>query len=103
PDVLRLLPGTHLSKKIQSLLEQTTFTVRSESNRMGIRLDSAQGWPNEQGELLAAPIVPGTVQLPSGGQPIILGVDAQTIGGYPRLGHVISADLDNLGQLRPST
>jgi allophanate hydrolase subunit 2 len=39
--------------------------------------------------------------VPRDGQPIVLGVDCQTIGGYPRLAQVIRADLDLLGQLRP--
>lgn len=102
PGVLRYLPDSHLAKKKQAHLEQTDFTVRAESNRMGLRLESAQSWEKQKKEeALSVPVVPGTIQLPSGGQPIVLGVDAQTIGGYPRLGYVISADLDQLGQLRP--
>jgi antagonist of KipI len=41
------------------------------------------------------------VQLPPDGQPIVLLAEAQTIGGYPRIGHVVSADLPRLAQLRP--
>ena len=41
------------------------------------------------------------MQITNDGKPIILGVDGQTIGGYPKVAHVISADLDMLGQLRP--
>jgi len=51
--------------------------------------------------MLSSPVVAGTLQWPSGGEPILLGVDAQTIGGYPRCGHVITADMDVLGQLTP--
>jgi biotin-dependent carboxylase-like uncharacterized protein len=101
PGVLRYLPAGSLTNKNQSHLEKTLFTVRAESNRMGLRLESSEVWEGEKQEMLSAPVVPGTIQLPGGGQPIILGVDAQTIGGYPRLGDVISADLDQLGQLRP--
>lgn len=98
---LRLIAGTHLSKKWKALLEDTKFTVRPESNRMGLRLNSSVTWPTDGKELLSAPVVPGTLQLPAGGQPILLGVDAQTIGGYPRLGHIIHADFDRVGQLKP--
>ena len=49
---------------------------------------------------MSEPIVPGTVQLPPGGQPIVLLSDAQTHGGYPRIGHVIRADRGCLAQLR---
>ena len=98
---VRLTPGTHLTKKFKELLLETRFTIRPESNRMGLRLSSKAAWPSDGKELVSAPVVPGTLQLPGGGQPILLGVDAQTIGGYPRLGHVITADLDRVGQLRP--
>ena len=43
----------------------------------------------------------GAVQVVNDGQCIVLGVDGQTIGGYPKVAHVIAADLDRLGQLRP--
>jgi 5-oxoprolinase (ATP-hydrolysing) subunit C len=98
---LRLLPGTHLTEALRDLLLRTTFTVRPESNRMGLRLASDASWKLNTLELVSAPVVPGTLQLPPQGQPILLGVDAQTIGGYPRLGHVITPDLDVVGQLRP--
>ncbi|MBW3550598.1 MAG: SDR family NAD(P)-dependent oxidoreductase [Proteobacteria bacterium] len=46
-------------------------------------------------------VAPGTIQLPPDGQPIVLLADAQTVGGYPRLGHVIAVDLPLLAQIRP--
>ena len=46
-------------------------------------------------------VAPGTVQVPPDGQPIVLMADAQTIGGYPQLAHVINVDLPLLAQLRP--
>src|SRR5437899_4882564 len=52
-------------------------------------------------ELLSEPVAPGTVQVVNDGQCIVLGVDGQTIGGYPKVAQVIAADLDRLGQLRP--
>ena len=71
------------------------YRVSPESNRMGIRLI---GRPLARAgeELLSAPVRPGTIQIANDGQPIILGVDAQTIGGYPRIAHVIEADRDRL-------
>jgi allophanate hydrolase subunit 2 len=50
---------------------------------------------------VSEPVAPGTVQLPPDGQPIVLLGEAQTIGGYPRIAHVIRADLPRLAQLRP--
>jgi antagonist of KipI len=43
----------------------------------------------------------GAIQVPKGGKPIILSVDQQTTGGYPKIANVISADFHSLGQLRP--
>lgn len=43
----------------------------------------------------------GAIQIPPGGQPIILFVEQQTTGGYPKIANVVSADLHRLGQLRP--
>jgi allophanate hydrolase subunit 2 len=98
---VRLLPGTHLTKALRTSLTKTLLTVKPESNRMGLRLESSISLKSDAGELVSAPVTPGTLQLPSGGEPLLLGVDAQTIGGYPRLGHVITPDLDLIGQLRP--
>jgi allophanate hydrolase subunit 2 len=51
--------------------------------------------------MTSEPVAPGAIQITNEGQPIILGVDGQTIGGYAKIAHVIRADLDRLGQLRP--
>jgi antagonist of KipI len=75
------------------------YTVREESNRLGIRLS---GPPlNGDEDLLTEGVALGAVQIPPDGQPIILFVDQQTTGGYAKLAHVISADLPKVGQLRP--
>lgn len=76
------------------------FAVSPTSNRMGIRL---QGDPLRRPvrELVSEPVAPGAVQVVNDGQCIVLGVDGQTIGGYPKVAHVIGADWDRLGQLRP--
>ena len=67
---------------------------------MGLRL---KGTPlrRKPGELVSEAVAPGAVQVTNDGLPIVLGVDGQTIGGYPKVAHVIRADLDSLGQLRP--
>ena len=76
------------------------FTVDPQSNRMGVRL---AGHPVEKraGELRSGPVSLGTVQVAHGGGPIVLGVEGQTIGGYPRAAQVVRASFDALGQLRP--
>ena len=76
------------------------FTVTPACDRIGLRL---RGTPLTMParELVSEPVCPGTVQVTGDGQCIILGVDGQTIGGYPKIAHIIRADLDKLGQLRP--
>jgi antagonist of KipI len=76
------------------------FRVGKESNRMGLRL-TGQPLAVADRELLSEPVCPGAVQVTRDGQCIILGVDGQTIGGYPKVAHVIRADLDVVGQLCP--
>jgi antagonist of KipI len=77
-----------------------TFAVAPASNRMGLRL-AGPPLPVPGRELLSEPVCPGTVQVTRDGGCIVLGVDGQTIGGYPKVAQVIAADLDALGQLRP--
>jgi len=99
--MLRILPGLQRDWfEEPSRFEATTWTVAASSNRMGIRLtgDVLRRVPRE---MISEPVAPGSVQVANDGQPIILGVDGQTIGGYPKIAHVIDADLDRLAQLRP--
>jgi KipI family sensor histidine kinase inhibitor len=75
------------------------FVVRSDSSRAGIRLSGAAGAGS--GRVPSQGVVAGAVQLTPGGEPIVLGVDHGTLGGYPVLATVISADVPLLGQLLP--
>jgi len=69
---------------------------------MGVRFDGPLlGGGDTAGSLASVAVLPGTVQLPPDGKPIVLLCDAQTIGGYPVIGHVIAADLPLVAQLRP--
>jgi biotin-dependent carboxylase-like uncharacterized protein len=76
------------------------FRIGSRSDRMGLRLEGDTIEVVSSPERLSAPVAPGAVQV-AGGQLIVLGVAGGTMGGYPHVAHVISADLDRLGQLRP--
>lgn len=80
---------------------ERAFTVGTRSDRMGLRLEGEAFPRPPPGNLDSVPVIPGTVQVPPDGRPIVLLADAQTLGGYACLGHVISADLPRLGQLRP--
>ena len=76
------------------------FRVGGQSNRMGLRLEGDPVSTVVAAERLSAPVAPGAVQL-AGGHLIILGVACGTMGGYPHIAHVISADLHRLAQLKP--
>jgi antagonist of KipI len=76
------------------------YRVKEESNRMGIRLEGP-ALPAPGGHMITEGVSLGAVQAPPDGQPIILFVEHQTTGGYPKPANVISADFWRLGQLRP--
>ncbi|HWC97044.1 MAG TPA: biotin-dependent carboxyltransferase family protein [Candidatus Sulfopaludibacter sp.] len=76
------------------------YTLSEESNRMGLRLRGA-AIPSHAGHMLTEGVALGAIQVPPDGQPIILFVEHQTTGGYPKPANVISADFWRLGQLRP--
>jgi antagonist of KipI len=77
------------------------FRISEQSNRMGIRLEGPPIPLDASREMLSEGVSLGAIQVPPSGQPIILFVEQQTTGGYPKIANVISADLHSLGQLRP--
>jgi biotin-dependent carboxylase-like uncharacterized protein len=98
---LRVLEGPQASWFAgASFFDGPHFAVSPASNRMGLRLRGRPLTVPDR-ELVSEPVCPGSVQVTRDGQCILLGVDGQTIGGYPRIAQVIRADLDRLGQLRP--
>lgn len=101
-DPLRVLDGPQRDWFTDDTFFANEYEVSAASNRMGLRL---KGPPlsRKQGELVSEAVAPGAVQVTNDGLPIVLGVDGQTIGGYPKIAHVIRADLDRLAQLRPGT
>jgi antagonist of KipI len=98
--VLRVLGGAQGDWFTADEFYGREFTITPQSNRMGLRLDCTPlTVPNR--ELVSEPVCPGAVQVTRDGRCIVLGVDGQTIGGYPKIAQVISADLDKVGQFRP--
>jgi antagonist of KipI len=101
---IRLIEGTHthlLTESSRDQLWSAEFRIGGQSDRMGFRLDGADLQLATTTELLSEAVAFGTVQLPPGGNPIILMADRQTTGGYPRIGEVASVDLPLLAQLKP--
>ncbi len=79
----------------------TPYIVSEQSDRAGLRLKGEGITPQERRQLLTDGIPLGAIQVPQDGQPILLFVDQQTTGGYPKIGNVIAADMHRVGQLRP--
>jgi antagonist of KipI len=67
---------------------------------MGVRLTGPELSRAANVDLISEAVAPGTVQVPPSGQPILLLGDCQTIGGYPKIAHVITVDLGIAAQLR---
>lgn len=100
---LRLIPGyqnEHFEREQQQVFFQSTFQVSELCDRMGYRLKGPAIRANID-NLLSEGICLGAVQLPPDGQPIVLMNDHQTIGGYPKIGSVLSLDVARLAQLKP--
>jgi len=77
------------------------FALTPAADRMGYRLRGPELRRETEVELLSSAVTFGTMQVPPGGQPIVLLADAQTTGGYPRLAQVITADYGALAQAAP--
>jgi len=100
PAIIRVIPGSDTTAPDDALFAHA-WRVASASDRQGLRLEGDPLQLEDAPERLSEPIVPGTIQLPPDGRPILLLTDAQTHGGYPRIGHAIRADWPRLAQLRP--
>lgn len=82
-------------------LFSSAYLVSEQSDRSGLRLKGEPVRPREPSELLTEGVPLGAIQVPQDGQPIILFVDQQTTGGYPKMANVIASDMHRVGQLRP--
>jgi antagonist of KipI len=82
-------------------LQTLSYRVSEQADRAGLRLHGDPLHLREPRQLLTDGIPLGAVQVPQDGQPIILFVDQQTTGGYPKIANVIAADIHRTGQLRP--
>lgn len=89
-------PEWDLLKELPSL---ESFQIDRSSDRMGVRLTGAKLECDYQ-EIASSAVIPGNIQLPADGHPIILMNDCQTTGGYPRIGKVVEEDLGKLAQVR---
>lgn len=103
---LRVVPGPqadHFDAAAMDTLLSQPFTVTREADRMGMRLagPTLTHRADKGADIVSDGVVPGAIQVPGNGQPIILLADAQTVGGYPKIATVIRADLPRLAHLAP--
>jgi len=104
--ILRALPGPDwdlFTAEAKERLPKQPWRIRHQSNRMGLRLHGSPLPLRQPVELLSSGVMPGDVQVPPDGLPIVLANDAQTTGGYPRIASVIEADIWQLAHMPPST
>ena len=103
---IRVIKGTnfdYFSEEGKKNFFQKEFTVSKLSDRMGMRLEGYKIENIVDTNIKSEGLIKGVIQVPADGNPIIMLSDHGTIGGYPKIGVVISADYDKLVQLTPGT
>lgn len=102
--VIRVMKGRQFelfSKDSRDHFLSETFSVHSQSDRMGYQLEGPKLALAEKQEMISEAVAFGSIQVPSGGNPIVLMADRQTTGGYPKIAEVITVDLPLMAQLKP--
>lgn len=102
--VLRVTEGPQadwFSEAAKQVFYRDVFRVSEESDRVGLRLEGTGLDGSTAREMITEGVSLGAVQVTPSGQPIILFVEQQTTGGYPKIANIIAADLHRIGQLRP--
>ena len=103
---IRVIKGTnfdYFSENGKDIFFKKEFTVSKLSDRMGMRLEGPQIENIVDTNIKSEGLIKGVIQVPADGNPIIMLSDHGTIGGYPKIGVVISADYDKLVQLTPGS
>ncbi|AZT90912.1 biotin-dependent carboxyltransferase [Caldicellulosiruptor changbaiensis] len=91
----------YFTKEAIEIFLNSTYLITEDSNRMGYRLEGPPIKAKEKHDIITDGVVPGSIQVPANGKPIILLKDAPTTGGYVKIATVISPDLSKLAQLKP--
>ena len=103
---IRVIKGTnfnYFSEEGKNIFFDKEFVVSKLSDRMGMRLDGPKIENIVDTNIKSEGLIKGVIQVPADGNPIIMLSDHGTIGGYPKIGVVISADYDKLVQLTPGS
>ena len=105
-EYIRVLKGTNInffSEKAKKIFFSKEFTVSKLTDRMGMRLEGPKIENLAETNIRSEGLIKGVIQVPADGNPIIMLSDHGTIGGYPKIAVVISADYDRLTQLTPGS
>ena len=105
-NIVRVIKGTnfdYFSKEAKSIFFNEQYSITRLADRMGMRLDGPKLENIVNTNIKSEGLIRGVIQVPADGKPIILLSDHGTIGGYPKIALVISADLDKVAQLTPGT
>ena len=103
---IRVIRGTnydYFSKESKNIFFKNEFNVTKLTDRMGMRLEGNEIKNIVDTNIKSEGLIKGTIQIPADGNPIIMLSDHGTIGGYPKIGVVISADYDKLVQIVPGS
>lgn len=99
--LLRVVSAPEADWVSADCLFDQSWTVSRRANRIGLELEGTPIVHQRSDQSESSAVFPGTIQCPPSGLPFLLGPDAQTTGGYPRIAQVIRADRHLIGQLRP--
>lgn len=95
---------TELGEAAVAALLGQDWTVRADSDRIGVRLEGTPlSVPDGAGALPSEPVAPGAIQVPPSGQPVVFGPDGPATGGYPVIGVLTASGLDLLAQAAPGS
>lgn len=105
---IRVMPGPqddHFTPDTLASFFAQDWEATAAQDRMGLRLQghALVHTRPEAADIVSDGVAPGAIQVPANGQPIVLLADGQTVGGYPKIATVITADLPRLAHLRPGT
>lgn len=105
---IRVVPGPqddHFDAEALSAFTGGTWRVSRDADRMGLRLEGTplRHRADKGADIVSDAVLPGSVQVPGNGQPIVLLADGQTMGGYPKIATVVSADLGRLARAAVGT
>ena len=105
-NIIRVIKGTnynYFSESALNIFFKEEYTVSNLSDRMGMRMEGPKLENITNTNIKSEGLVKGVIQVPADGKPIIMFSDHGTIGGYPKIAVIISADLDKVAQLPPGS